>query len=132
MDYPWRRHRSRSAYPFPANRPHRERSPLPFDFQGDRISIRISDDHLRSWGHPCPGTLVPRALFEAMVSYDHTTEDNTYGQIPITSRLQNTEAWTTEEALARLEDRENIAVQMEAENNARLGTVYSVISKRTR
>jgi hypothetical protein len=32
---------------------------------------------------------------------------------------------TAEEVLAQLEDRENSMVQMEAESNARLGTVYS-------
>ena len=91
-------------------------------------NIRISDHHLRSWGHSCPGTLVPQALFEGMVSYDHTVEDiiRTAHYVPSAERggVDQT-TLTAEEVLAQLEDRENSAAQMEAECNARLGTVYS-------
>jgi hypothetical protein len=91
-------------------------------------NIRISDDHLQSWGHPCLGTLVPRALFEAMVSYDQTTEDiiRTANYVPSSERGGVDQAiLTAEEVLAQLDGRENNAVQMETESNARLGTVYS-------
>ena len=91
-------------------------------------NIRISDDHLQSWRHSCPGTLVPQALFEAMVSYDHTAEDiiRTAHYVPSAERGGVDQATlTAEEVLAQLEDRENSAVQMEAESNVRLGTVYS-------
>jgi hypothetical protein len=91
-------------------------------------NISISDGHLQSWGHSCSGTLVPQALFDAMVPYDHTTEDiiRTGHYVPSAERGGVDQATlTAEEVLARLEDRENSMVQMEAESNARLGTVYS-------
>jgi hypothetical protein len=91
-------------------------------------NIRISDAHLQSWGHSCPGTLVPQALFDAMVLYDHTTEDiiRTGHYVPSAERGGVDQAvLTAEEVLAQLEDRENSMVQLEAESNARLGTVYS-------
>ncbi|KAN0069910.1 hypothetical protein V8E54_012216 [Elaphomyces granulatus] len=85
--------------------------------------IRISNDYLQ-----CPGTLVPQALFEAMASYDHTTEDiiRTAHYVPSAERGgADQPTLTAEEVLAQLEDRENCLVQVEAESNARLGTVYS-------
>jgi hypothetical protein len=91
-------------------------------------NIRISDDHLQSWRHSCPGSLVPQALFEAMVSYDHTAEDiiRTAHYVPSVERGGADQTiLTAEEVLAQLEDRENSAVQVEAEGNVRLGTVYS-------
>jgi hypothetical protein len=91
-------------------------------------NIRIDDDHLQSWRNSCPGTLVPQALFEAMVSYDHTAEDiiRTAHYVPSAERGGvDQPTLTAEEVLAQLEDRENSAVQMEAEGNVRLGTVYS-------
>jgi hypothetical protein len=63
-----------------------------------------------------------------MVSYDHTAEDiiRTAHYVPSAERGGVDQATlTAEEVLAQLEDRENSAAQMEAECNARLGTVYS-------
>ena len=90
--------------------------------------IRISHEHLQSWGHSCPGTLVPQALFEVMVPYDHTTEDliRTAHYVPSAERGgADQPTLTAEEVLAQLEDRENSLVQVEEESNARLGTAYS-------
>ena len=90
--------------------------------------IRISHEHLQSWGHSCPGTLVPQALFEVTVPYDHTTEDiiRTAHYVPSAERGgADQPTLTAEEVLAQLEDRENSLVQVEAESNARLGTAYS-------
>jgi hypothetical protein len=90
--------------------------------------IRISNEHLQSWGHSCPGTLVPQALFEAMVPYDLTTEDIIRTSHYVSSAERGSAdqlTLTAEEILAQLEDRENSLVQVEAESNARLGTVYS-------
>jgi hypothetical protein len=90
--------------------------------------IRISNEHLQSWRQSCPGTLVPQALFEAMVPYEHTTEDitRTSHYVPSAERGgADQPTLTAEEVLAQLEDRENSLVQVEAESNARLGTVYS-------
>jgi hypothetical protein len=63
-----------------------------------------------------------------MVSYDHTAEDiiRTAHYVPSAERGGvDQPTLTAEEVLAQLEDRENSAVQMEAEGNVRLGTVYS-------
>lgn len=96
---------------------------FPNDVQG-----LCSNEHLQSWRQSCPGTLVPQALFEAMVPYEHTTEDitRTSHYVPSAERGgADQPTLTAEEVLAQLEDRENSLVQVEAESNARLGTVYS-------
>ena len=63
-----------------------------------------------------------------MVPYDHTTEDiiRTAHYVPSAERGNADQpTLTAEEVLAQLEDHENSLVQVEAESNARFGTVYS-------
>ncbi|KAK1521590.1 hypothetical protein CABS01_16520 [Colletotrichum abscissum] len=86
--------------------------------------IVISEDRLQAWGKWCPGTEVPRVLFERMVPYELRAEDEirTGHYVPPAERGRPDEPLRdAHEVIASLEDRETDAAQLEAESNARLG-----------
>ena len=88
--------------------------------------VRIDERHIRSWSRSCVGTAVPQALFDSMVLYNQSTEDviRTAHYVPAAERGGAEQpVVSAEEVLASLEDRQRDAVEMEAEDHARLGTV---------
>jgi hypothetical protein len=90
--------------------------------------IQISEDALRSWGQWCPGTEVPRAVFDEMVPYELNAEDQirTGHYVPAAERGREEQpVRSAEEVLASLEDRETDTARLEADSNGRLGAIHS-------
>lgn len=88
--------------------------------------ICISEENLRSWGDWCSGTEVPQAIFDSMVPYELSAEDQIrtgYYVSAVERGRAEQPIRTAEEVLAMLEDREDEddAVRQENESNARLG-----------
>jgi hypothetical protein len=86
--------------------------------------ICISEENLRSWGDSCAGTEVPEAIFDNMVPYELSPEDQirTGHYVSAVERGRGEQPVRgVEEVLAMLEHREDDVVRQENEGNARLG-----------